>query len=204
MDLVSFWQQAGQLKATLRTGWTRYPWIVANDRVESVADHSWRMAMMCATVAACETIGSGQPLDAGRCAMMSVIHDVAECITTDLIVGDSGLTREAKRELEASALESLLSSLTDRHMSDHLRTLWSEYELRESPESRFVKQCDLLEMLLQADRYEAQSGDAAALDLEEFFVSTPRELFTFSKLLAAYDALLSRRRSRLGDSATPR
>ena len=58
-------------------------------------------------------------------------------------------------------MAALASGLPRR---EELVVLWEDYEHGRSPEARFVRACDKLDMALQAARY----ATAQALDLEEF------------------------------------
>lgn len=49
-----------------------------------------------------------------------------------------------------------------------IENLWNEYEAASTPEARFVKDLDKLEMILQAHEYEEEQD----VDLSEFFDST--------------------------------
>ncbi|MFC6771105.1 HD domain-containing protein, partial [Halorubrum pallidum] len=70
-------------------------------------------------------------------------------------------------------------------LPDRVRDAWEAYEARESPEAVLVKECDILDVCLQAviyerdDRYDPAAGDPDAFreyaDLDEFFAtSEPR------------------------------
>ncbi|HEV8359378.1 MAG TPA: HD domain-containing protein, partial [Candidatus Thermoplasmatota archaeon] len=69
--------EAEALKRTPRAGWKR----VGIARPESVADHSWRLALMAMLYA--EMLG----LDAGKAARIAVLHDLAEARTGDAMPG---------------------------------------------------------------------------------------------------------------------
>lgn len=56
--------------------------------------------------------------------------------------------------------------------SSHIKTLYDEYSLHESPEAIFVKSLDLLDMYIQAYEYEKLQN----LDLSEFFNQVPKNL----------------------------
>lgn len=75
---LRFLNMIGRLKLTPRTGWV-YSGIgdaggFSPNRVESVADHSWRMAASC-------LLYSGDPeLDTGKMMRLAVVHDIAEVL----------------------------------------------------------------------------------------------------------------------------
>jgi len=89
----------------------------------------------------------------------------------------------AKEAAERAAMEDLAGALPDR-----IRDAWEDYEARESPEAILVKECDLLDVCLQAvlyergGRYDPAGGDPGAFreydDLDEFFATTEPRLQT--------------------------
>jgi len=137
--------EALRLKELSRAGWVR----AGVPAPESVADHSWGVAWL--TLALCPP-----GLDRGRVLAMAVLHDVAEVRTGDLTPAD-GVPAAEKARREEEALADLLGR-------PDLVQLWREFEARATPEARFVRACDKLDMALQARRYEARHG----LDLAEF------------------------------------
>jgi len=101
---LDFLNLAGQLKGTLRTGWVYKGVDQAGQRVESVADHSWRMA-------AASFLFAGQPgYDVGKVVQMAVLHDMAEAITGDIAPADQVTPGEKKRR-ETEALTTMTSTL---------------------------------------------------------------------------------------------
>ena len=55
------------------------------------------------------------------------------------------------------------------------RKLWNEYEEQETDTARFVKDCDRVEMILQAHEYEVMNGGlngSSRVDLSDFFETT--------------------------------
>lgn len=135
--------EALALKSLPRAGWVR----AGVSSPESVAAHSWGVAWL--VLVLCP---SG--LDRGRALAMAVIHDLAEARTGDITPHD-GIDADVKHDLELEALESLLGKLPG---AGELRGLWLEFEERRTPEGRFVRACDKLDMALQARRYAAEQS----------------------------------------------
>lgn len=173
---VAFLLAASALKQTPRTGWTRFPPLSFFPspphspssplpypaRVESVADHSYLLSLFCSLAL--------PPVDAARAARMALFHDLAEARVGDITPPeDSGVSRGDKRRMEEEAMSSMLSGLGSSAACDEIRALWEEYEAQATPVARFVKDCDRLEMVLQAVQYERANP---GLDLEPFFEST--------------------------------
>ena len=159
--LVDAFAAARGLKTLPRAGWVqrgvRAP--------ESVADHSFRVALMTLLCApAC-----GENLDRDRALRMALVHDLAECVVGDITPRD-GVSEEAKARMEREAMEGLTRALG--RAGDDVRALWEEYEGGVTAEARLVKDMDKLEMILQAQEYESEGDAGASGRLEEFFEST--------------------------------
>jgi 5'-deoxynucleotidase YfbR-like HD superfamily hydrolase len=102
-------------------------------------------------------------LDLGRALSMAVLHDLAEIRTGDVTPHD-GVDAHAKREAELEALTDLVRALPER---EDLLERWHQCESATTPEGCFVKDCDRLDMALQAERYAAEQG----VDTREFIAS---------------------------------
>ena len=144
--------EALALKELPRAGWLR----AGLDEPESVAAHSWGVAWL--VLALCP-----EGLDRGRALAIAVLHDLPEVRVGDITPHD-GVSATEKSIAETAALSDLLRGLPQ---APELMDLWMEYEQGTTPEGRFVKACDKLDMALQAHRYSAASG----LDLQEFIDS---------------------------------
>lgn len=137
--------QINQLKQLYRQGWLRRG--VPRDRCETVAEHTAGVAWLTLLLAP-ETDG----LDAERALRMALIHDLGETHAGDITPAD-GVSEADKRARERLALQAVVARLP--RGADWL-ALWEEYELGRSPEARFVREVDRLEMGLQAAIYRAE------------------------------------------------
>jgi putative hydrolase of HD superfamily len=133
---LAFLRAAEQLKGTLRSGFT------AEGRQESVAEHSWRLALM-AILFADEMPG----VDHGKLVRMLLIHDLGEALHGDI---PAPLQQKAggKAHDERADFKLLIAPLPVSMQADFL-ALWDEYEAAESPEARLAKGLDKLETILQ-------------------------------------------------------
>ncbi len=138
-DLVSFFRVSGKLKRTSRSGWVE----AGVDSPESVADHTFRTAILCMVHSDLEG------LDALKMIQMALIHDLPEAITGDLTPSER--TTQAK-EREEEAMKRLLHLLPEKQREKY-NGIWHEYEEGKTAESRAVKGLDKLEMALQAKEY---------------------------------------------------
>jgi len=181
MDWIAFFRLAGRLKTLHRQGWL--------DRgvpePESVADHSYRLALMA------WMLGSAAGLDTAHLLKLVLVHDLPEALAGDatpyaqliargldaeeavsrwrelLAFEDLAEGQRRKRRSEEAALDELLADV-DPVTAEEIRTLWIEYAERRTPEARFVVQIDKLEALLQALEYREQGHPA---DVESFLQS---------------------------------
>lgn len=169
--IARFMRLAGRLKRTKRTGWIDRG--LRPDEVESVADHSYRVALLAWLAAAADPA-----LNRDRVLVLALIHDLAEALTGDLTPYDPAHAAErtdaadrhaflnqrhlrsderaaAKREAEAAAIAEMSAGLP-RVARAEIAALWKELEERSTPEARFVKQVDKLETYLQSLEYAAE------------------------------------------------
>ena len=134
------------LKQLYRQGWLRRG--VPRERCESVAEHSLGVAVLALWLAEAHY----PDLDAGVVLRMALLHDFGEIYAGDIIPSDA-VPPEHKRQLEAQSVAQVFGKLPQG--GRYLR-LWEQYEAGESPEARFVRQIDRLEMGLQAAVYREQ------------------------------------------------
>ncbi len=132
-DLISFLNKIEKLKCNTRHSWT------SSGRQESVAEHSWRlavMAMLCAD--------EYPSLDIDKVVKMCLIHDLGEAVTGDI---PSFYKTEQNEKEEQSALASLISTLPECYEKEFTE-LFSEMNARETDEARLFKALDNLEALV--------------------------------------------------------
>lgn len=99
-----------------------------------------------------------QSLNAQKVLSMIIIHDLAEAITADIPVWQGVADKTAKLAAEKRAITTILSTLDDE-LQQHLLHIWEEYETRESPEARFVKALDTLDVIAQHNAAPIESWD---------------------------------------------
>ncbi|KAI4344342.1 hypothetical protein L6164_011578 [Bauhinia variegata] len=154
---IDFLSICHRLKTTKRAGWIRKE---VKDP-ESIADHMYRMGLMA-------LIAQDIPgVDRDKCVKMAIVHDIAEAIVGDITPAD-GVLKEEKSRREQEALDHMCKVLGGGSRAKEIADLWMEYEANSSPEAKFVKDLDKVEMILQALEYEDEQGK----DLDEFFQST--------------------------------
>jgi len=130
---IEFLNVIEKLKCNTRHSWT------SSGRRESVAEHSWRlavMAMLCAD--------EYPTLDINKVIKMCLIHDFGEALTGDI---PAFLKTEENEKNEEKAIEDLMSLLpieTNRALS----LLFEEMKLLRTDESKLYKALDNIEAVI--------------------------------------------------------
>lgn len=158
---VEFVRRALALKDEMRRGWQR----IGIERPESVADHSWGVALL--ALAAAE---DRPQLDRARLLELAIVHDLAEAVVGDLVPGEYAHKGE-KIARERRGLEELVDTLPVA-LRARLLARFEELASDTSREAHLIHQLDKLEMAFQAARYSSQGSPAG--DLAPFFDSAER------------------------------
>lgn len=133
MDRIAdFLFEMGMLKRTPRTGWQ-----FLGTGEESVAEHSFRTAMIAYTLARLS-----EDVDPDRVVRMALFHDLPEARTGDL----NYMNQKYVQADEVKAVEDLTRGLSfGGEIRDHL----TEFRAQSTPEAILVRDADHLEMLTQ-------------------------------------------------------
>ena len=159
---IDFFKTAIHLKKIQRQGWIDK---LSMDSSESVADHSFSMAMMGMVISDLENY------DSEKILKMILLHDLAESEIGDYT--PEQISVEKKREIENVAFLKILKTLSDSIKSQYLK-IWQEYQKGDSFESKIVHQLDRLEMALQAKTY--QNEGYSKEKLQTFFNTAEKEI----------------------------
>lgn len=109
-------------------------------RIESVAEHSWRVALMAYLLR-----DEFPEADMDRVIRMCLVHDLGECFTGDIPTFQKTGRDTAKEE---ALLEEWVSSLP-QPLSDDMKALYAEMEAQETAEAKIYKAFDKLEAVIQ-------------------------------------------------------
>jgi putative hydrolase of HD superfamily len=140
--VAHFLFEAGTLKQSRRTGW----WMAGVRDPESVAEHSWRTALLASIIAKLEGA------DPNRAAFLATWHDTQETRLGDVnYLGKKYSSSADPRSVTADQTEGMPALLAQA-----VRELVDEYEDRETPEAICARDADKLECLLQGIEYKAQ------------------------------------------------
>lgn len=148
-QLIDFLGILEKLKCNTRHNWT------TNGRQESVAEHSWRLAVLAMLME-----DDFPQLDMNKVIRMCLIHDWGEAVTGDI---PAFIKTEADEETEADAIEALLKNLPETISSGFL-TMFKEMSDLTTDEAILVKALDKTETLIQHN--EAGSGTWLPLEYD--------------------------------------
>ena len=175
MVILDFFKNTLNLKNISRQGWIDK---LSIEHPESVADHSYSMAIMGMVISDLENYNSEKILK------MILLHDLAESKIGDFT--PEQINKENKMKIENKAYDEIISTLPDSIKLQYGK-IWEEYQKQESPESKIVHQIDKLEMVLQAKIYQKEGTPAEAV--ESFFKSAEIEI-THPKLKELFDQIV--------------
>mgnify|MGYP006418001833 FL=1 len=170
--IIDFFRTVVNLKKISRQGWIDK---VSIENPESVADHSYSMAMMSMIFSDLENY------DSEKILKMVLLHDLAESKIGDFTPEQINI--ENKIQLENTAFNEIIGHLPDSIKKQYLK-IWKEYQENISPESKIIHQIDKLEMVLQAKTYQNEGYSKEKLDTfydsAKIEITNPKlkELFT--------------------------
>lgn len=147
---------------------------------ESITEHSWHVLFLVWSLARQEP-----ELDIHRAMEIALVHDLAEVRVGDLPrTASRYFPAGAKAAAEEAALTEVLAPIPAAI------ELWREYDRGESPEARFVKGCDKLQLMIKVSAYEKWQEGA----LSEFW-DNPDNFPDggFASIRGAFDDLRKRR-----------
>jgi len=153
-SLVEVLALAENLKAELRHSW------LSNGRQESVAEHTWMMFVAAILMAP----HLEHSVDLGHALKLIALHDIAEALTGDIPFFEQSSCKESKLADEAEAMKTfqrVLPEVSGRLLVD----LWREYEECETPEAKFARALDKLEVQHQHNLADLKTWTERELDL---------------------------------------
>ena len=134
--ILEFLRSAERLKDTIRSAHT------SEGRVESVAEHTWRLCLMAMLLA-----DSYPELDMLKLLKLCIIHDLGEAVSGDIpaIHQVPGVDKSIE---ERQDFLSLVAPLPEKQKLE-LIGLWDEYDQAQTAEAKLAKALDKLETVLQ-------------------------------------------------------
>lgn len=175
-DLLDILTTASRLKTTMRHCWT------AAGRQESVADHSWRIALMAMLLKDEEEFSQ---YDMDKVIEMCLIHDLGEAFTGDI---PTFVKEAADEKTEAAYYEEWVRSFPERQREHWLQLLAEMKELR-TAEAKIYKCLDKLEALISHNESDLSTWLPLEYDLQYTYGRENMKDFAyFETLRAAVDA----------------
>lgn len=174
VNIHEFLHEIEGLKRLLRHSW------LSDGRQESVAEHTWRMAVMALVLY--------QELDfeieISKVLKMILVHDLAEVYAGDFHAFKNQPTD--KHEKELIALQSLTKKLPPTTATE-LIELWEEFEERKTPEAKFAVALDKLEVLIQHNEADIKTWDEKEYDFNYYYAY---DKVDFSEVLTQFRDLV--------------
>lgn len=166
-ELLKILKTAGKLKVNTRHNWTE------KDRKESVADHSWRLALMAMLL---DEVPEYQNLDMNRVIRMCLIHDLGEAFTGDIPTFEKTAQNETAEE---DLYLNWVNSFPSPEKEEWLSLLQEMIELK-TPEAKLYKALDKLEAVISHNEADIDSWLPLEYDLQKTY---GREQVQFSPYL---------------------
>ncbi|MBQ4613204.1 MAG: 5'-deoxynucleotidase [Clostridia bacterium] len=133
--------------------------LMRNTRSENICEHSHEVAVIAHALALITNRHYGGQVDANKCVMLAVYHDVPEILTGDMptpVKYYNPAIREAYKQVEISACEKLLGMLPEDLKTDYQALICPQDEVSE--EMRLVKAADKLSALVKCIEETAQGN----------------------------------------------
>ena len=129
-------------------------------RRESVAEHSFRIALMAMLLRS-----EFPDLDIDRVTRMCLIHDLGECFTGDI---PTFMKTSADEQTEDRLLDRWVRSLP-APISEELSALYAEMNALETPEAKLYKSLDKLEAVIQHNESPIETWEPNEYELNKTY-----------------------------------
>ena len=185
---IQFLHFAERLKCIERHGWT------STGRTESVADHSWRLALM----ALLSARYLEKEVDLAKLLKIAIVHDLVEIFAGDIpyfLAPEGSHAQKFKVENEHQAMDKIRSLLGDID-GEEIASLWYEYEDSKSYEAQVVRALNKIEAQLQQNEADISTWlECEAVDATNGFISKSCEFDVFLTALSDATIAESRRKA---------
>ena len=167
-ELLDFLRKIECLKTNGRHSMT------AGGITETVAAHSWRLAVFALLVAP-----EIPEIDGEKLVRMCLVHDFGEAITGDI---PSFLKTKENEKTEENAVEKLVSNLPEPQRGE-LAALFEEMDAMQTPEARLYKALDKMEAVIQHNESDISSWLPLEYDLQQTYAVENASEFPYLKVL---------------------
>ena len=129
-------------------------------RIESVAEHSWRVTLMAFFLR-----HEFNDIDMDKVVKMCIIHDLGECFTGDI---PSFEKTDSDREIEDSLLKKWVDSLP-KELSGELSEIYEEIKSKKTKEAKLFNALDKLEALIQHNESPLDTWSEQEIELNKTY-----------------------------------
>ncbi len=129
-------------------------------RIESVAEHSWRVTLMAFFLR-----HEFNDIDMDKVVKMCIIHDLGECFTGDI---PSFEKTDSDREIEDSLLKKWVDSLP-KELSGELSEIYEEIKSEKTKEAKLFNALDKLEALIQHNESPLDTWSEQEIELNKTY-----------------------------------
>ncbi len=150
-DFLDFLNVAEKLKCNTRHSYT------SSGRHESVAEHSWRLALMAFLVK-----DEFPDINIDKVIQMCLFHDMGEAITGDIPTFEK---TQQDEDVESNAVTKLIERLPEPY-NNELNILFAEMKEQKTTEAKLYKALDKLEALIQHNEADISTWLPLEYDLQ--------------------------------------
>ena len=169
-ELISILEVAGRLKTTTRHCFLK------NGRQESVAEHSWRLAMMAML------LEDAFDCDMNKVIRMCLIHDLGEVFTGDIPTFQK---TDDDRRVEDDQYQAWIDTFPEKE-KQMFEDLIVEMAAQETIEAKLYKALDKLEAVISHNESSIQTWLPLEYDLQYTYGQKEVQFSSYLKELKAY------------------
>lgn len=150
LNILKFLKDVERLKSTMRHSW------LSSGRRESVAEHSWRMAVLALILEK-----EFPEIDISKVIRMVIVHDFGEVYEGDIPKFKKQPPNKVGKE--EKAVRKLVRPLPS-DIQKEIISLWLEFHKNKTPEAKLAKILDGLEVLIQHNEANLSTWDPVEYD----------------------------------------
>ena len=120
----------------------RQTYLASGQRKEGDAEHAWHLAIMALLLSE----HANEEINVLKTMAMVLIHDLVEIDAGDTYAYDEG-AKVTQKERELAAADRIFGLLPE-DQGAKMRSLWEEFEARETPEAKFARTLDCVQPLM--------------------------------------------------------
>lgn len=146
----------------------RQTYLTGAIRFENDAEHAWHAALMAILLKEY----ANEDIDILKVVTMLLIHDIVEIDAGDAYAYDAD-AQLTQRERELAAADRIFGMLPD-DQRDELRSLWEEFEARETAEAKFAHTMDNFQPVMLNDNTDGKRWAERQISLSQIMKRNER------------------------------